>query len=170
MPHAKHDQVRGRYGARCGYCGVAENEAGGELSVDHYVPVGAGGDDSDDNLIYACFRCNFFKGDFNPTPEDRAKGRVLLHPLRDDASKHLRFDETTGQLEPLTETGRFHVAVLRLNRPPLIALRLRRRYHELLLERMTLVEAENRELRASVRAQDEYISHLERHVEGQEPE
>jgi hypothetical protein len=29
--------------------------------------VSPGGDDGDDNLVYACFRCNLFKADFHPT-------------------------------------------------------------------------------------------------------
>jgi hypothetical protein len=31
-------RVRERYGARCGYCGVHENEAGSELEIDHFQP------------------------------------------------------------------------------------------------------------------------------------
>jgi 5-methylcytosine-specific restriction endonuclease McrA len=56
VAHPQHNQVRARWGARCGYCGVADEDVGGELAVDHYVPLVAGRDDSDDNLIYACFR------------------------------------------------------------------------------------------------------------------
>ena len=39
---------------RCGYCGVSETSSGGELTIDHYRPVSQNGDDSDDNLVYAC--------------------------------------------------------------------------------------------------------------------
>ena len=75
MAHARHAQVRDRYRARCGYCSVCEEDVGGELTVDHYTPVVAGGDDGDDNLVYACFRCNLFKADFHPTDADRARGQ-----------------------------------------------------------------------------------------------
>ncbi len=51
-------------------------------------------------------------------------------------------DEATGRAQPLPETGRFHVAILHLNRPALVALRLRRLY-ELLMDRKRLVQAEN---------------------------
>jgi len=61
--------------------GVHEEDAGGELTVDHYIPLVAGGDDGDENLVYACFRCNLFKGDFYPTDADRAKGHFILHPF-----------------------------------------------------------------------------------------
>jgi hypothetical protein len=67
----------------------------------------------------------------------------------------------------LTETGRFHIALLRLNRPALIAYRLRQRYHELVAERKALVEAENAELRAIIKAQERYIGHLKNLIEGQ---
>ncbi len=117
MAHAKHEEVRQRYHFGCGYCGVGESEAAGELSVDHYRPVSADGDDSDDNLVYACFRCNTNKGEFSPTAEDLKYGRRVLHPLLDPISLHLRESPHTGLVEPLTNTGRFHIVLLRLNRP-----------------------------------------------------
>ena len=160
MSHPKHNEVRSRCHAQCGYCGVHEDDIGGELTVDHFVPVSAGGDDSDDNLVYACFRCNLFKSDFSPTDKDRSNGHVLLHPLRDSVASHVRLDETTGRLESLTETGRFHLAVLHLNRPALVTLRLRQRYQELLQARRNLLEAETKELRAIISAQEKYITYL----------
>ncbi len=53
MAHPRHAQVRARYQNCCGYCGVSEEDTGGELCVDHYIPVTAGGGDEDDNLVYA---------------------------------------------------------------------------------------------------------------------
>jgi HNH endonuclease len=55
MAHPRHEEVRGRYHNRCGYCSVSETETGGELTIDHFQPVSAGGNDSDDNLVYCCF-------------------------------------------------------------------------------------------------------------------
>jgi 5-methylcytosine-specific restriction endonuclease McrA len=105
VAHPKHAQVRERYDYRCGYCDVSEVDAGGELTVDHHQPVSAGGDNSDDNLVYACSRCNLFKGDFWPNSEDQEHEHRVLHPLRDDISAHLRPNERTGHVEPLTEAG-----------------------------------------------------------------
>jgi HNH endonuclease len=119
VAHPKHEQVRRRYNYRCGYCGVSEADTGGELTVDHYVPVSAGRDDSDDNLVYACFRCNMHKGDFLPDNTDLAAGHRLLHPLLEDLTVHFEEDRF-GQLIPLTITGHFHIEVLNLNRLPLI--------------------------------------------------
>ena len=70
MAHPKHAQVRQCYHARCGYCGVSEADTGGELTVDHYQPRTAGGGDDEDNLVYACMKCNQYKGAFVPDAND----------------------------------------------------------------------------------------------------
>ncbi len=148
VAHPTHSQVRLRYNTRCGYCGVSEADTGGELTVDHYQPSSLGGDDSDDNLVYARARCNAYKQDFFPAPVDLAHGRRILHPLRDDLSKHLRLDDRSGCLEPLTVTGEFHMAWLRLNRPSLTAYRLGQKLSSLQAARLQFLEAENAQLKA----------------------
>lgn len=87
MAHPKHDAVQQRYGGCCGYCGLSETDTGGERTVDHFRPLSAGGDDGDENLVYACFRWNLFKGDFHPNGDDLRNGRRVLHPLLDDVSQ-----------------------------------------------------------------------------------
>ncbi len=89
MAHPKLPAVRERYVFRCGYCGVSEADVGGELTVDHFRPVSAGGDDDDENLVYACVRCNQYKGALSPEATDPAQERRLLHPLRDDRAAHI---------------------------------------------------------------------------------
>jgi hypothetical protein len=162
VAHPKHEQVRQRYGLHCGYCGVAEEDVGGELTVDHYVPLSAGGDETDGNLVYACHRCNLYKGDFRSNEEDIRFGRLVLHPLRDDSESHFRRNSRTGLLEPLTVTVRFHIALLHLNRPALVALRLRRRRDVLRAAKIELLAAENRELRAILDGQRELLERLKR--------
>jgi 5-methylcytosine-specific restriction endonuclease McrA len=54
------EQLRERFalfGGRCAYCG-----AGGRLTVDHVLPLTAGGLDQADNIAPACGRCNSSKG------------------------------------------------------------------------------------------------------------
>ena len=165
--HPKHDEVRGRYSGCCGYCSVSEEDAGGEFTVDHFIPISDAGDDSDQNLVYCCFRCNLYKSSFSPTDDDHAAGHVVLHPTRDDPTKHLRLDESTGLLEALTETGHFHITLLHLNRPALVAHRLRRRRASLREARQQLLEAENSELRAIIAAQREYISRIRQLLGGE---
>jgi len=67
-----------------------------------------------------------------------------------------------GRLDPLTETGRFHIALLHLNRPALVAYRLQKRLIELRDARRLLLVEENRELQAIIAAQQTYIRRLER--------
>lgn len=118
--------VRQRYSERCGYCGVHEIEAGAELEVDHFRPRSAGGVDDIDNLVYCCPTCNRLKGDFWPTSDGSAPNQRLLHPGHDDLAQHLR-EEADCHLTAISATGAFHLTRLRLNRPPLLALRRARR-------------------------------------------
>lgn len=112
--------VRLAYDYACGYCGVRETDAGSELELDHFKPRSAGGTDELENLVYCCTTCNRLKGDY--WVSDTLSDRRLLHPKRDHVSWHLRL-ESSGLFTALTETGNFHLARLRLNRPPLVALR-----------------------------------------------
>ena len=132
------------------------------MTVDHYRPVSAGGDDIDDNLVYACTRCNLYKSDFWPTANEHAAGQFVLHPSRDSLSSHIRDNEPTGELLPLTETGRFHVTLLDLNRPQLIAQRQRKRLESLNAEVKASLIEELAELEAEVQALNRYIGELER--------
>jgi hypothetical protein len=118
----RRELVRRIYGERCGYCTVREAEAGTELEIDHFQPRSAGGGDELANLVYCCPACNRLKGDFWPAADPFTTPRRLLHPRRDDLRHHLR-EEADCRLVALTETGAFHLERLRLNRPPLIALR-----------------------------------------------
>lgn len=47
-----------RDGYCCQYCG-SENAT----TVDHVIPISKGGTDDPDNLVAACTRCNYSKGD-----------------------------------------------------------------------------------------------------------
>ncbi len=161
MAHPKHQAVRLLYDFRCGYFGVAEMDVGGELTVDHFHPVSAGGDDSDENLVYACMRCNLYKGALLPGAMERDRDQRLLHPLRDNLSEHFREDRTTGRLESRTVTGAFHITALQLNRPPLIANRQRRWQYVLLLAHLDQSEAENAEKEARLLRREAYIRILE---------
>ena len=116
-------QVRERADFACEYCGVSEVDSGGILTVDHFQPSAKGGSDSADNLIYCCHRCNEYKSDYWPQEPDAPR---LWNPRREASTLHSAEDEE-GSLIALTATGRFTLQRLRLNRPPLITNRLRRR-------------------------------------------
>lgn len=123
---ADRELVRQRAGFSCEFCGVHETDAGGELTVDHFQPRSRGGGDDLENLLYCCIRCNQHKYDYWPTGPDKP---LLWNPRREEADEHfLLLDDAT--LSPLTPTGAFSLERLRLNRPPLVAHRSRRRFAE----------------------------------------
>lgn len=64
-----------RDGHRCQYC----NSSRLPVTVDHIIPKVRGGQDSWENLVCACLRCNTKKG--NRTPEE-AGMRLLRHPRK----------------------------------------------------------------------------------------
>jgi HNH endonuclease len=162
MAHPKHSAVRERYNAKCGYCSVTERESGGDLTVDHFQPVSAGGADTDENLVYCCFRCNGYKADFYPDAEDRRKGFRVLYPLHDEIATHLNEIPTAGRIEAFSETGRFHIDLLNLNRPQLVELRLSRRLHELLAESCKLLREENEQLKNQIAMLEQCVRELRR--------
>lgn len=119
----RREQVRQRAERACEYCGVTETNTAGMLTVDHFHPQARGGSDDLDNLVYCCHACNGFKSDYWPQEPDAS---VLWNPRQEPADAH--FVETAdGRLAAVTECGRFTLARLRLNRPPLIANRQQRR-------------------------------------------
>lgn len=64
-----------RDGHRCQYCG--QNH--GSMTVDHVIPKIYGGNDTWENLVCACLKCNNIKG--NRTPE-QAELKLLRRPKR----------------------------------------------------------------------------------------
>lgn len=60
---------------RCQYCGRADIG----LTVDHVVPLSRGGEDTWENLVCACVRCNNRKGDRTP---DEAAMLLQRNPMR----------------------------------------------------------------------------------------
>jgi HNH endonuclease len=119
---SERQQLRELYDFHCGYCGVSEVEVGSDLTCDHFQPTSQGGADTLDNYVYCCHGCNSFK---NATWQDDPNSQErILHPLRDNLAEHVYLN-AEGILVGLTETGRFHIEVLRLNRPASILRRLR---------------------------------------------
>jgi 5-methylcytosine-specific restriction endonuclease McrA len=62
LPAALRFGILARDGFRCRYCGRTGDSPGVVLHVDHVVPVVAGGDSSEGNLVTACDECNLGKG------------------------------------------------------------------------------------------------------------
>ena len=154
MAHLLHETVRRRFAFQCAYCGTTETEAGGELTVDHYHPLSANGPDLLENLIYACFRCNVYKGDYWAAPPIINR---ILNPLQDDFSQHFYEDTVSGGLVSLTETGGFHIHRLNLNRPQLNTRRLQRRLNDMMQVREENLRTEIERLREIIQLQEKLL-------------
>ncbi len=72
-----------RDGHKCMYCGATSTS----LTVDHIMPKSRGGEDSWENLISACLRCNNRKGSLTP---DEAEMPLLRRPIRPNHVTFLR--------------------------------------------------------------------------------
>ncbi len=119
----QRQQVRQRANFACEFCGVAEVDIGDQLTIDHFQPKTKGGSDSLDNLVYCCVRCNQYKLAYWPTEMSDTQ---LWNPRQEPFVEHF-LELEDGLLYPLTSTGKFTLNRLRLNRPLLVAYRLRKR-------------------------------------------
>lgn len=140
ISHETRQIVRERANFSCEYCGVSETEVGGELTIDHFQPQSKSGTDELENLIYACPRCNLYKGNYFPENDFDLS---LWNPRTEASDRHFS-PQAGGELFPLTETGNFTIRQLRLNRLPLIEHRRRKQIQEeensLILMHQSLVE------------------------------
>lgn len=116
------EYVRQRALFACEYCGVREQDAAGELTVDHVRPRSQSGTDDESNLVYCCPRCNQFKAAYWPSSESDVP---LWNPREEPHERHF-LALANGLLHPLTPAGAVTLKRLRLNRPPLVSLRRRR--------------------------------------------
>ncbi len=126
-------QVRKRANFACEYCGVSEQDTGGELTIDHFRPQSKGGGDEIENLVYCCPRCNLYKSDFWIEPQNEPN---LWNPRQDVIQDHF-WQAEDGNLYALTEKGELSIRILKLSRPQLIVYR---RQQRLLAEEHLLLE------------------------------
>jgi hypothetical protein len=114
-------KVRQKANFLCEYCKVSETDSGGELTIDHYQPQSADGGDEEQNLVYCCFRCNIYKGDYWHLTSNKSR---IFNPRTDNRDEHFWFSES-GKLFALSEIGEITIELLRLNRKPLVKKRER---------------------------------------------
>lgn len=116
--------VRDRAGHRCEYCHLPDAAApAAAFHVEHVIAEQHGGSDGPENRCWSCHRCNFKKGP-NLSGRDPLTGKIVLlfHPRRQRWSRH--FQRVGAMLVGRTQTGRATVAVLDVNEPQRVALRL----------------------------------------------
>lgn len=101
---------------RCEYCRLHEDHAVKKHEVDHIIPRKHGGQESDDNLAWACFLCNRYKGSEVGAYDPETSQLVpLFNPRKQRWQDH--FAVEAGEIIALTDVGRVTILILQLNRP-----------------------------------------------------
>src|SRR5262245_47579454 len=116
--------VRQRGGNTCEYCRMPQRYYPTvPFPLDHIIARQHGGRTEKSNLAIACLHCNSHKGP-NIAGLDPRSGKLtsLYHPRRHKWSRHFRF--AGPAIVGRTAIGRATVAVLALNDPDFIAVRL----------------------------------------------
>jgi hypothetical protein len=124
MDAAVREAVRRRAGSRCEYCRAVEGSASRlRFHIEHITARQHRGGDDLGNLALACHLCNAHKGpNLSGIDPVTATHVPLFHPRSDRWEEH--FTESAGEILGLTPVGRATVAVLDMNHPARIALRL----------------------------------------------
>ncbi|HTN83623.1 MAG TPA: HNH endonuclease signature motif containing protein [Sorangium sp.] len=114
--------VTQRAKAVCEYCQLPQPLSSIPFEIDHIIAQKHGGVTVPENLGFACFYCNSYKGP-NIAGIDPESGRIvrLYHPRKDRWSKHFRWDGPL--LVGSSAIGRATIAVLAINHPDAVALR-----------------------------------------------
>ena len=112
---------------RCAYCLLAELWAAGEgnFELDHFRPKSLFPAFERDfyNLYYACHPCNNTKHQKWPPEDLEARGIGFVDLCQDEFNTHFRANDD-GTWDGLTESGRYTIEILRLNKEHLVKARL----------------------------------------------
>jgi hypothetical protein len=119
---ASRRQIRERAGSCCEYCLLAEADAFFPHEPDHIIAIKHGGPNTLDNLCWACFDCNRFKGS-DIASHDTIRGELvpLFNPRKHIWNEHFQIQD--GQIVPLTSIGRVTAFLLKFNLPARVEVR-----------------------------------------------
>ena len=86
------------------------------MTIEHIIPLVAGGTSDEENLWLSCPICNGHKGMQTHYPDPESKQIVpLFNPRQQIWSEHFAWSEEGTQVLGITETGRATVEALALN-------------------------------------------------------
>ena len=123
VPERIRRQVRERAQGRCEYCLIHEADMYYPHEADHVIAEKHGGATSLENLAWACFYCNRFKGsDLASVDPASQKVVFLFNPREQSWKRHFRLNG--GRIEGITASGRATVTLLHLNHAERVAYRL----------------------------------------------
>lgn len=114
VPAVLRRRVRQRAADKCEYCLLAGEDAFFTHEPDHVISEKHGGTTSFENLAWACFDCNRFKGS-DIASLDPVTGELvpLFHPRTQPWHEH--FEVMDGTICPVTSIGRATERLLKLN-------------------------------------------------------
>lgn len=124
------EPLRSDFYYSCAYCSITEFEASAiGFEIDHYMPVNKFPEKKVvyQNLMWSCEHCNGRKKDFYPTENQKQKGRFIIRVDESDPREHLELEVDGAYLQEKSETGKFNINRLDLNRHSLLRLRKIRR-------------------------------------------
>lgn len=106
----------------CEYCLVHEEDIYHGCEVDHILSVKHGGLTVVENLAYACFHCNRYKGTDLGSVSVRTGTLVRFYNPRSDRWKE-HFCWGDSRIEALTDIGEVTIRLLEFNHPERVAFR-----------------------------------------------
>ncbi|MGH2347322.1 MAG: HNH endonuclease [Chloroflexota bacterium] len=126
VPAELHRQVLEDAGHRCDFCQSDEALTGIPLSLEHLLPLAAGGLTVRENLWRSCRPCNELKGvQTHAVDPEMDEAVPLFNPRTQTWSEHFRWSEDGTEMVGLTPIGRATIVALHLNRPMLVSARHR---------------------------------------------
>lgn len=98
------------------YRHTSQANCGSPMVVDHLLPLSKGGVTEFENLCFACYRCNLFKGS-RVEAVDPLNGEMtpLFHARHDHWNDHFVWDQAGLRILSLTATGRATIIALHMN-------------------------------------------------------
>jgi hypothetical protein len=125
IPLSFQHRVRLRAGHRCEYCGMPQAGQEAMFHVDHVVPRRDGGPTTLENLALACVSCSLRKG-ARTEARDPLTGEPagMFNPRTQGWGDHFEV-ATDFLILGKTAIGRASAALLQMNRPAAVEIRLR---------------------------------------------
>jgi hypothetical protein len=115
IPTALRTLVKSRAYDCCEYCRVGENTGVVLFSCDHIISEKHGGKTVEENLAYACYWCNTYKGsDVGSVDLESNREFIRLFDPRQDLWDDY-FHIENAILQPKTQIAKVTIKILRLN-------------------------------------------------------
>lgn len=114
IPESLRRQVEERASDRCEYCLLPSSLSFYPHEVDHIIALKHNGTTTAENLAYACWRCNRYKGtDLGSFDPETGAFSFLFNPRTQQWSDHFRLQD--ARINGITPEGRTTVYLLKLN-------------------------------------------------------